>query len=107
MRLNTGNWLNLGLELDLSYDKLKEIEKNYPRDDGSCKREMFHLWLKSCPSASYQRLAEAYEKAGEEDMADMIRRELNRDIFVFVCLSVQGYSVSSLSLTNVRTCATT
>ena len=73
--LDAEDWFNLGLQLDLSYAKLNEIRKNFPRDDSSCKREMFQLWLRSSPSASYQKLAQAYQTLGETEIVALIQQK--------------------------------
>ena len=54
-------WYQLGLQLKLETPKLKEIEKNYPKDAQRCKSEVLDWWLRNAPEASWEKLAQALE----------------------------------------------
>ena len=67
---NVSDWHNLGLHLDITMRKLKEIDRIY-RVDGEerIKAEMFDVWLKSCPDASWHKLVTALNEIGEKRVA--------------------------------------
>ena len=64
------DWHNLGVHLDLEVAKLKEIELDYfVHGVVRMKTEMFDLWLKSCPNASWHKLVSALNAIGEKRVA--------------------------------------
>ena len=64
------DWHILGVHLDLEVSKLKEIEVNYHvHGVVRMKTEMFDLWLKSCPDASWHKLISALNAIGEKSIA--------------------------------------
>ena len=67
---NVSDWHNLGLHLDITMRKLKEIDRIY-RSDGEerIKAEMFDVWLKSCPDASWHKLVSALNAINEKRVA--------------------------------------
>ena len=67
---NVSDWHSLGLHLDLTMGKLKEIDRIY-RVDGEdrIKAEMFDVWLKSCPDAPWRKLVSALIAIGEKRVA--------------------------------------
>ena len=67
---SVSDWHNLGLHLDIAMRKLKEIDRIY-RVDGEdrIKAEMFDVWLKSCPDASWRKLVTALNEIGEKRVA--------------------------------------
>ena len=54
-------WYDLGIELLDPNDigELNAIEAEYPSDLNKCCTEMFSLWLKNQPTASWNQLIEA------------------------------------------------
>ena len=52
----TAQWFNLGLELELRYNRLKPIEANFPRDSLRCLTEIVQLWLQSSSHPSWRGL---------------------------------------------------
>ena len=66
------NWYDVGLQLELEDDDLETIAKNHPQDDATCRREMYKLWLKRKPDASYQDLVDALTKVGVHTVASSI-----------------------------------
>ena len=67
---NVNDWYNLGLHLRLEVAKLKEIEVKYHVYGAArMKTEMFDLWLKSCPNASWHKLVSALNAIGEKRVA--------------------------------------
>ena len=57
----TTKWFNLGVALGLSYDTLKTIESDHPKDTHRCLTEMVIAWLqmKDNSQPSWQSLASA------------------------------------------------
>ena len=67
---NVNDWYDLGLHLCLEVAKLKEIEVKYHVYGAvRMKTEMFDLWLKSCPNASWHKLVSALNAIGEKRVA--------------------------------------
>ena len=73
------DWFNLGVALRLSYDTLKTIESNYPRDAPRCLTEMVIAWLQIKDNAqpSWQSLASALRSplVNRIEIATMIAAE--------------------------------
>ena len=71
---NVTDWHGLGLKLSLTMSQLRGIELTYPRDGpGRLKAEMFDVWLKSSPNASWADLITALEDMGEDRVASNVR----------------------------------
>ena len=68
----TIKWFDLGLYLGLSYNDLKTIEHNYPRDAERCLRECLAKWLTDDIEATWYKLAIAAGEVGETSVADYI-----------------------------------
>ena len=67
---NVSDWHSLGLHLDLTMGKLKEIDRTYRVDgENRIKAEMFDVWLKSCPDAPWHKLVSALIAIGEKRVA--------------------------------------
>ena len=64
-------WFSLGLKLDISHNKLKTIETNYPRDVQRCLTECLAKWLES-GKATYTGLVNALKNMGENAVAQNI-----------------------------------
>ena len=67
---NVSDWHSLGLHLDITMRRLKEINRIY-RVEGEerIKAEMFDVWLKSCPDASWHDLVTALNEIDEKRVA--------------------------------------
>ena len=64
------DWHNLGLHLYLEETKLEEIGITYNAHGiGRIKAELFKVWLKSCPNASWHKLVSALNAIGEKRVA--------------------------------------
>ena len=59
----TIKWFDLGLYLGLSYNDLKTIEHNYPRDAEQCLTECLANWLMEDTEATRNKLSIATGKA--------------------------------------------
>ena len=67
---NVNDWHNLGLHLYLEEAKLEEIRITYHvYGFVSMKTEMFKVWLKSCPDASWHKLVSALNAIDEKRVA--------------------------------------
>ena len=53
----TIKWFDLGLNLGLSYNDLKTIEHNYPRDAEQCLTECLAKWLMEDIEATWNKLS--------------------------------------------------
>ena len=64
----TNKWYDLGIELLSNEDveELSTIRNNHPIDAGTCCTEMFQLWLKKEPKATWKKLMEALKAPGIE-----------------------------------------
>ena len=58
----TIKWFDLGLNLGLSYNDLKTIERNYPRDTEQCLTECLAKWLMEETEATWDKLSIATGK---------------------------------------------
>ena len=58
----TIKWFDLGLNLGLSYNDLKTIERNYPRDTEQCLTECLAKWLMEDTKATWDKLSIATGK---------------------------------------------
>ena len=65
-------WYLLGLQLGVDEHDLEMIEKNYPRDVDTCKLKMFGAWLRTDPSATYEKLARALAAIGLKNTAESL-----------------------------------
>ena len=69
MHLQVIDWYTLGQELELTSYELRIIKRNHPGDTKSQTCEMFELWLRTQPDASYEQLIKALHKIGHETVA--------------------------------------
>ena len=70
------DWHTLGLQLDLTMEQLDDLHTTYHgyRTD-RLKAEMFNVWLKRFPNASWTDLITALRAMGEEGVASDIEAE--------------------------------
>jgi len=59
VQVDEERWYRLGLQLNIEDYDLHTIEENHPQDRERCKRDMFRIWLKQYPQASYRQLVQA------------------------------------------------
>ena len=69
------DWYNLGLQLDIPKDKLREIEDSHPDKTTRCKEETMDYWLKRGRNPSWETLAAAIADMGHLDIAKQIREK--------------------------------
>ena len=69
MHLQVSDWYMLGLELQFKSYDLDIIEKDHPNNAKSQTCEMFKIWLRTQPDASYEQLIKALHKIGYETIA--------------------------------------
>ena len=70
---NVTDWYSLGVQLGLTMSQLRGIELTYPRDGLTrLKAEMFNVWLKSSPNASWTDLITALRAIDEHRVANDI-----------------------------------
>ena len=72
---NFTEWFSLGTYLELPHEDLVHIEQQYSSEGPRrCKIELFHLWKKSCPAASWEQLADSFKDMGLGTLAYQICR---------------------------------
>ena len=76
------DWHLLGVNLGLQGHQLREIERNYPRDNRR-KTEMLEFWLRNAKIATWEAVAQALCLMQEHVVADAIRRK-------YCCSSTTG-----------------
>ena len=80
---DVNDWHTLGLHLDLTMAKLKEIELLYHMHGVvKMKVEMFAVWLKSYPDASWHKLVTALNAMGE--------RRVAKEVESYYCIPLPG-----------------
>ena len=69
VELRDADWFSLGLNLGIEESKLREIEKNHPRDVWCCKVEVLDWWHQNTSVYSWEKLklADALERIGGYD----------------------------------------
>jgi len=83
-------WHNLGIQLGVPDDELKQIESNYTRDNSRCKSEMLSYWFHNAEEQSWDVIADALEKIDYRTLANKIRRRPSDGMCVRVlCLEYQ------------------
>ena len=82
MLLQVGDWKRLGLALKLNSFNLNIIEKDNRGDTRQQTLEMFELWLKTQPDASYEQLIKALHEVGAETVASSLSIKYGKYITV-------------------------
>lgn len=68
----SSKWLQIGIQLKVEFNKLKEIESNRPNDAWRCCIEMFHEWLCNDTEASWPTLVAALHSSSEKKLAQYL-----------------------------------
>ena len=69
------DWYLLGAFMNLPPKDLTLIEKQFSSGGPTrCKAELFNVWMKRTPNASWELIAAALEKSGETALAENIRK---------------------------------
>ena len=75
--VTAANWFLLGVHLGIKSPKLREIEKDYPRDVWRCRFEVLDWWHRNAPDVSWEKLADALGKTGGCDaLSQRLRRKM-------------------------------
>ena len=75
MHLQVSDWSRLGLKLKLDPYELDIIKKDHPNSTKSQTCEMFKIWLRTQPDASYEQLIEALHKVGDKTVANSLYKK--------------------------------
>ena len=76
---NVNDWHALGIQLDLTMSQLEKIYVTYHVDGVEReKAEMFNIWLKNFPNASWPDLIAALKTIGEGSVASKIEASCSR-----------------------------
>uniref|UniRef100_A0A1X7SZP3 Death domain-containing protein n=1 Tax=Amphimedon queenslandica TaxID=400682 RepID=A0A1X7SZP3_AMPQE len=92
------NWFDLGVELNLSYPQLKNIQNTYVNNPSRCLRECLSLWLTSANNRTWESLASALERMNQKPAATLIRNTY--DDPASQILQHYSYRISQVSLTD-------
>ena len=68
------DWHRLGVNLGLQGHQLREIERNYSRDNNRCKTEMLDLWLRNASNPAWEAIVMGLDQMQARMLADHIRR---------------------------------
>ena len=85
-------WKTLGVHLDISATKLKEIDVNNRGQVADCKHAMIEFWLESDRSCSWKHLIDALISADQLVLAEEIRMtycslsqgECPREVYMYI-----------------------
>ena len=92
MDLQVSDWYRLGLALRLNSYDLDIIKKDHPGDTKSQTCNMFGLWLRTQPDASYEQLIKALRKVGDETVANSLRKMYGKYMAYFFVKLLLNYS---------------
>lgn len=69
------DWYLLGVYLDLPHEQLSDIERRFSHHGHKrCKIELFDLWVRTTSDASWEQIALALDKCGEQVLAEEVRK---------------------------------
>ena len=69
------DWYMLGVYMDVPREDLSHVEKQFSSQGAArCRAELFNVWMKRTPNASWELIAAALEKLGETVLAEKIRK---------------------------------
>ena len=68
------NWYQLGIKLGLKPYQLKQIEEKTTTDIEHRKIEMYDLWLRTTPEASWNHIVTALREMEEKTTAERIQQ---------------------------------
>ena len=97
------DWYVLGVYLDLEGAKLQEIEITYHvYGVVRMKIEMFKVWLKSCPDASWHKLVSALNEIGERRVAEEVESNYCKQLpgiywNIFICVYAPVYTHNNIA----------
>ena len=66
-------WKTLGVQLDISGTKIKEIDVNNRGQVAECKHDMVQFWLESDTSCSWKKLVDALNTCDQSVLAEKIK----------------------------------
>jgi len=75
--VTAADWFQLGIHLGIPRAKLREIERDHPRDVQRCKTEVLDWWHRNAREVTWDTLADALEKkGGYGPLAQRLRRKM-------------------------------
>ena len=60
---HANKWKSIGLELDIEFDTLEEIERTSDQQNIHCFRRVLNMWLKNVPNPTWNSLEVAITNA--------------------------------------------
>ena len=91
IHLQVIDWYGLGLALKLNSYHLDIIENDFRGARRRQTLEMFDLWLKTQPAASYEQLIQALHEVGDERAASFLYKEYGKYITSDQAFSTESY----------------
>ena len=77
--VSAGDWFELGVLLRIRTSKLKQIEKDHPRNARRCKLEVLDWWYQNAPDVSWEKLVDALGMMGGYDaLLQRLRKKIPR-----------------------------
>ena len=73
--VDVAEWESVGIALGVSSTKLHEIRANRMNNGPLCKISMADTWLRSDVNASWEKLADALKKTGNDTQAEQVYQE--------------------------------
>lgn len=69
------DWHSLGVQLEIKYEDLAKIEKDYGNNTKRCKTEVVQFWCRNSLDRTWDRLADAVSLMGDhENLAKTLRK---------------------------------
>jgi len=68
-------WFQLGFQLGVRHNKLKQIEQDYSHETERCKAEMLNCWLQGDSESSLSKVVEALQRMDCMVLAQQLERE--------------------------------
>ena len=78
MHLQVSDWYKLGLALKLDSYDLDIIENKFRGDTRKQICEMFDLWLRTQPNASYEQLIKALREVGDKTLVNFLCKKYGK-----------------------------
>ena len=68
-----GDWKSLGIQLQISLSKIKEIDINNHGQVADCRRDLIQFWLESDTSCSWKKLIDALSSCDQKVLAEQLK----------------------------------
>lgn len=76
---SVSDWFMLGVYLKLEVSELRKVQAQFNSVE-RCKLEMFDIWLRTCPNASWELVASALNCLREDSLASTLRQKYSTPV---------------------------